>query len=522
MERFFRGTGALLVVAVLTGFAPSSSPAWAAVSQGTRTTSAETVAQPESVKATARVGGSVSSKPAKTIVTFAWGGGLEDQMPAVSIFHRYGMHATFFIPTGLVCVLGATACATSSPYLTLDDVHKIASNGNEIGGLSVLHQQLTNLPAAEVKREICDDRMNLFRWGFHPTDFAYPFAVETRQVEELTRQCGYNAGLGAGELRGAGLCTRCAWAETIPPKNPYVVRAPIEVNSVNTTWTLQTYQAIVQGAQQHGGGWVIFTTHDICTPTCVFGVTPTLLRSVLAWLHGQQSHNIAVETMGQVVGGPVRSPVAGPSERPIPRPGVVNSKLTAQVGGYPVCFQTARYGQNAATFSYHSSGGPHGEATETVRLTKWKSGDAKLLQGMDLGTCAPPVNAGRSYTLGAWYKSTRPTQFEVYYRTSVGNWVYWVTAPAIPAATSWKQAAWTTPPVPSGATALSFGLTANSDATVTTTGYSIKPAPSHKALILLIGLAVVALAAGLIIRGQYRYVRNTRDEAEAEQVEARV
>jgi peptidoglycan/xylan/chitin deacetylase (PgdA/CDA1 family) len=522
MERIFGGAAALLAAAVLSTFAFSASPARAAADKGATTASAGTAARPESAKAPADVSRPASSKSAKTVVTFAWGGGLADQMPAVSIFHQYEMHATFFVPTGLVCVLGTTQCAQSSPYLTLGDVQKIASDGNEIGGLSVLHQQLTNLPAAEVKREICDDRMNLFRWGFHATDFAYPFAVENQQVEELAQQCGYNGGLGAGELRGAGLCTSCAWAETIPPQNPYVVRAPIEVNSVNTVWTLHTYQAIVQGAQQHGGGWVIFTIHDVCTPTCAFGVTPTLLRSVLTWLRGQQSHDTVVETMAQVVGGAVRPPVAGPPERSLPGPGVVNSKLTAHQGTYPACFQTARYGKNIATFSYHASGGPFGEATETVRMTKWKSGDAKLLQGMDLGMCAPPVNAGRSYTLGAWYKSTRSTQFEAYYRTSVGNWVYWVTAPALPATATWKNATWTTPPVPAGATAVSFGLTADSAATVTTTGYSIKPAPNHKALILLICLGLVVLATGLITRGHYRYVKSTRDEADAQQVEATV
>jgi peptidoglycan/xylan/chitin deacetylase (PgdA/CDA1 family) len=519
MERFRRGAAALLVIAALAGFALLPGPAGAAVVGAASKASAAVATRPAA--ANTATGSLASRKPAKTIVTFAWGGGLADQMPTLSIFRHYGVRATYFIPTGLVCVQSATQCASSSPYLTLADLHALAAAGNEIGGLSVMHQQLTNMPAAEVKREICDDRVNLFRWGFHSTDFAYPFAVENKQIEELTRQCGYSAGLGAGELRGAGQCLQCAWAETVPPRDPYVVRAPIEVNTPGTPlWTLGTYQAIVRGAQQHGGGWVIFTIHDICTPTCQYGVTPALLRTVLGWLRGQQGNNTVVETMGQVVGGPVRPPVAGPRARPLPRPGIVNSRLTAHQGGYPLCFQTARYGKNNATFSYHPSGGPSGEATETVRMTRWQSGDAKLLQGMDLGTCAPPVNAGRSYTLGAWYKATEPTQFEVYYRTSVGNWVYWITAPKLAATSVWKQAAWTTPPVPAGATGVSFGLTADTDALVTTTGYSIKPAASHKDLILLIALGVALLAAGLIARGHYRYKKIVGQEAGAEQVGA--
>jgi peptidoglycan/xylan/chitin deacetylase (PgdA/CDA1 family) len=249
----------------------------------------------------------------KTVVTFAWGGALANQMPSLPMFRRYGMHATYFVASGLVCTLGQAECRKSSPYLTLADLHEIAADGNEIGGLGITHRPLTTMPAAGAKREICDDRSTLFRWGFRPTDFAYPFALINPTIEALTRACGYNAGLGTGTLRGAGRCADCGWAETIPPANPYNVRTPVEVNSVGTTWTPRTYESIVTNAQKHGGGWIIFTLHDICKTNCNLGTSPAILTAVLKWLHGQEARNTVVETMKQVIGGPVRPAVAGPS-----------------------------------------------------------------------------------------------------------------------------------------------------------------------------------------------------------------
>ena len=139
------------------------------------------------------------------------------------------------------------------------------------------------------------------------------------------------------------------------------------------------------------------------------------------------------------------------------------------------------------------------------------------MPALDLGQCAPEVLAGHAYTAGVWYESDRPVQLELYYRNSVGAWAYWTTSATFPATASWKQAAWTTPQTPAGATAVSFGLTAMSTATITTTQYSLAPAASHKMIVLLGGLAAVIVAGGLIARGQYRYVKYSRAEQADEQ-----
>jgi peptidoglycan/xylan/chitin deacetylase (PgdA/CDA1 family) len=443
---------------------------------------------------------------ARTVVTFTWGGGLGDQMGALPVFQHYRMHATFYVPSGLVCQPGTGPGCPHSPYLTLGEVRQIAADGNEIGGLSVQHVPLAALPAAEAQREICDDRVNLTRWGFRVTDFAYPFALVNQTLQDLARRCGYNSALGTGQLRGAGLCPHCAWAETIPPRDPYLLRAPIEVASVGTRWSPATFEKIVTGAQQHGGGWIIFTIHDVCAQACALGVTRPELGSVLSWLARQAGHGVSVRTVRQVIGGPVRPAVAGPAPRPIPPPGVVNSRLTAvTASGMPACFQAGRYGTNHAAFRYQRRAGPGGAGAEVISLTQRKSGTAQIVPTMDLGACAPAATAGRHYTLGAWYKSSGPVVFNTYYRTATGSWAFWASSPPLAASRGWTQGTWTTPAVPSGATAVSFGLALNSGGTLATTRYSL--APVRYTSTRLIAFLVLVAAAAIALFGVRRFRR---------------
>lgn len=239
--------------------------------------------------------------------------------------------------------------------------------------------------------------------------------------------------LGTGQLRGAGVCTNCPLAETLPPSDSYLLRAPVEVASVGTIWSPATFEKIVTNARRHGGGWIIFTIHDMCARACALGVTVPELRSVLGWLSRQAGHGVSVRTVRQVIGGPVRPVVAGPRPPRIGPPGVANSRLSAvAASGVPACFQTATYGTNHATFRYLRRAGPAGAGAELITLTQRTSGTAQLLPALDLGACAPTVSAGRSYTLGAWYKSSKSVVFNVYYRTAVGTWKFWVTSPRWP------------------------------------------------------------------------------------------
>jgi hypothetical protein len=241
---------------------------------------------------------------------------------------------------------------------------------------------------------------------------------------------------------------------------------------------------------------------------------------VLKWLYQQRRDNVVVQTMNQVIGGPVRPPVAGPAPRAMPVTGVVNANLARASGAIPTCFQKVDYGGAVASFTYQPATGPHGSAAETIRVTRAGALDAKLVQAMDLGLCAPPVLAGSAYTAGAWYKSNHPTRIEIYRRTLLGSWTYWTTSPFFPASGSWRHVTWTTPVVPRDTTAISFGLTTNGVGAISTADYTLKLAKSYKVLIWLGVLLFTIVAACFIIRGYYRYSKFMKAEAAEMEAEA--
>jgi hypothetical protein len=52
-------------------------------------------------------------------------------------------------------------------------------------------------------------------------------------------------------------------------------------------------------------------------------------------------------------------------------------------------------------------------------------------------------------------------------------WRYWTQSPLLAAQQSWTRATWTTPAVPAGATALSFGLNLAQTGSLVTDDYSM-------------------------------------------------
>jgi peptidoglycan/xylan/chitin deacetylase (PgdA/CDA1 family) len=151
---------------------------------------------------------------------------------------------------------------------------------------------------------------------------------------------------------------------------------------------------------------------------------------------------------------------------------VQNASLETAGTGAPQCWQTAGYGTNTASFSTVSTART-GTTAERLVVTSYVNGDAKLLQSLDSGSCAPPGIAGHTYSLRAWYTSTTVTQFAVYYRNSAGTWVYWTSSPWLAAASAYTQASFTTPALPAGATAISFGLNLFRNGTLVTDDYAM-------------------------------------------------
>ncbi|MCZ9882199.1 polysaccharide deacetylase family protein [Arthrobacter sp. B2a2-09] len=409
-----------------------------------------------------------------TVVSLTFDDGNADQLNAAQIMKAQGMVGTFFITSGF----------TDNPgYMSQADLHGLVADGNEIGGHTVTHPDLITLPADEAKRQICNDRVNLSNWGFSVTDFAYPFASENAAAETIAQSCGYNSARGLGDIKTRFSCPTCSLAETMPPADPYNTAAPDEVDS---TWTLADLQTSVTQAEA-AGGWVQLTFHHIdANSTDPLNIQPALFEQFLTWLKARPA-TTTVKTVNQVIGGTVQPLVSGPAVPPQAPSGnlVQNPGLETLTSGMPQCWFAGGYGTNTPSFSLVSPGRT-GAVAEKLVMTGYVDGDAKLLPALDLGGCSPTATEGHQYNIGAWYTSTVPTQFTLYYRTGLGSWKYWTSSPWFAPATSYQKAAWTTPALPAGANGISFGLNLFSNGTLITDDYEMfdtatAPAPAPPA-----------------------------------------
>ncbi|MEW1819802.1 S-layer homology domain-containing protein [Arthrobacter sp. NPDC080031] len=411
-----------------------------------------------------------------TIITLTFDDANADQIPAAAILKSNGLKGTFFTPSGFL---------NAPNYMTTQQALALQADGNEIGGHTVTHPDLAQMGADEVKRQVCNDRVNLTNMGFTITNFAYPFASLTPAVESTVAACGYNSARGLGDLESvvpgsAGL----GFAETLPPADPYKTKAPDEVDN---TWTLTDLQNVVSKAEP-GGGWVQVTFHHIGTgidPTSGIAdpltVSTALFTQYVQWLAAEKAAGrIAVQTVQETLGGAVKPVVAGPAAPPPVTAGnlVKNASLETAgpvASGLPQCWAQGSYGSHTSAFTTVTPGhgGTAGTHAEQLVMSAYVSGDAKLVPTLDLGECAPSATPGHTYEMKAWYTSTTTTQYELYYRTGLGTWTYWTASPYFPASTTWAHATWTSPALPAGASAISLGLNLLGNGTLTTDDFEL-------------------------------------------------
>ncbi|MFD1861100.1 polysaccharide deacetylase family protein [Aeromicrobium camelliae] len=406
------------------------------------------------------VGLGPDAKPAdaapRTIVSLTFDDANANQADAVALLNEYDMHGTFFVPSGYVGAPG---------HLTRQDLEQIAAAGHEIGGHTVTHADLTAISPEEAARQVCHDRAQLTAWGFDVRSFAYPFARVNGTAKDAVANCGYSSGRGLGGL-DLERCRSCRNAESLPPADPYLTKAPPQVE---TGWTLDDLKGVVTRAERRGG-WAQLTFHNVCASGCDIAVAPQTLEQFLAWLQQRRDNGTVVRTVGDAIGGPVKPVVEAPPPA-VTEPGqnaVVNPGQE-EVGpdGTPRCWMRGGYGTNTPLHDAVAEG-RGGSIGARVRMSDYVDGDAKWLPSFDLGDCSPTVGEGRQYSLRSWYTSSTVTQFAVYLRDTSGRWHYWTSSPWFGASATFQQAVWTTPEIPEGMNGISFGLNLFSNGTLVT------------------------------------------------------
>ena len=219
----------------------------------------------------------VESHP--TIVSLTFDDGNADNFGIAALFTEYGLHGTFYIPSGLV---------GSGGHMTWEQLTTLQADGNEIGGHTLNHQKLEGLDTEALRHQICDDRQNLIAHGFNPVSFAYPFGTYDIHVQQMVRDCSY---LDARSVVGG--------TETTPPSDPYALRALPYIVSDTTFDKLRKY---VSNSFKGGDDWVILIFHHVCDSCDFFSVKPDVMNEFIPWLAQQQDlEHVRVMTVGEVI-----------------------------------------------------------------------------------------------------------------------------------------------------------------------------------------------------------------------------
>ncbi len=213
------------------------------------------------------------------LVSLTFDDGDADNFAILPLLQQYGLHATFYIPSGLVGQAG---------HMTWHQLQSLQAAGNEIGGHSLDHVKLQGLDAAQLKHEICDDRQNLVEHGFTPVSFAYPFGNYDPDVQAMLLQCGY-----------AGARTISDGPQKFPLAKPYAVVAMPYVVSDTDLSKLQRY---INGGRKEGADWVVLIFHHVCNSCDYFAVRPSVFDKLVPWLARQQGQgSLRVATFGEVL-----------------------------------------------------------------------------------------------------------------------------------------------------------------------------------------------------------------------------
>lgn len=249
-------------------------------------------------------GGSATAAT-NTTVSLTFDDGQASHATTWPLLQARGMRGTFYINSGLV--------GSSSYYMNWSQIHDIGAAGNEIGGHTLTHADLTSVSTSTATQEVCNDRQALIAQGFAPVvSFAYPYAAYNPTAEQVVQNCGYVSARGVGGVVSGNICNGCPYAETVPPQDAFALQTPESADSSTSLALLQSY---VTQAETHGGGWVVLSFHGICTNSCTGSnsFSTTLFTQFLDWLQARQASGTVVRTVADVMGAGTPPPPGPPT-----------------------------------------------------------------------------------------------------------------------------------------------------------------------------------------------------------------
>jgi peptidoglycan/xylan/chitin deacetylase (PgdA/CDA1 family) len=232
---------------------------------------------------------------ATTVVSLTFDDALGEQVPAAAALEKHGMRGTFFLNTWRLR-------KASAENMTPAQASDLQARGHEIGGHTLNHPRLTTLASDQQHVEICNDRANLIGLGLEVRNFAYPFGDWDTAVRKAVIDCGYNS---ARDIGGLG---HLVTAETLVPKDAFVLRAP---RSVRSTDKVEDIEGWVSRAEAEGG-LVLLTFHHVCDGCAPNAIRPGDFEALLAWLEQRSGQGTATARVRDVVAGGTQPAITWP------------------------------------------------------------------------------------------------------------------------------------------------------------------------------------------------------------------
>ena len=198
-------------------------------------------------------GGASSGAATTTVVTLTFDNNTisEFTLGYTQALQPHGVPATFYVNSGTI--------GGSKNFISWAQLATLAAAGNEIGGKTVdgkVNLKTTTDLQTKID-EVCNDRQALIQHGFSPTSFAYPSGASDATAEGIVRNCGYGNARSGGGVSPTG----ALYAETRPPKDYFATRPYGPSGQV----TLANLEAVVTGANAHGGGWDQVVISKVCS-----------------------------------------------------------------------------------------------------------------------------------------------------------------------------------------------------------------------------------------------------------------
>lgn len=126
---------------------------------------------------------------------------------AMPILDDLGFHATNFFVSSRMGLDNAwdNERAQRDKIMTFDDMREWAVHGHEVGGHTLDHLHLKDIPLKEARRQIVENKKKLEQELAAPLmSFAYPFGDENDAIREIVKDAGYQCAVTTIKSRAYG------------------------------------------------------------------------------------------------------------------------------------------------------------------------------------------------------------------------------------------------------------------------------------------------------------------------------